>query len=154
MTANSSFRTSSHILGDVTLLGRLVQDRIGTLLEPHGLTHAQAVALVRLWRSASGSMPQATLISSLAVSRATGTQLLHDLESRDLVTREPDPADARSNLITLTPKGSALESDVLAVFDRVDGEIAGSLSSAEWQRLAGSLTTMTERVRASKDLDG
>jgi hypothetical protein len=55
MTANSSFRTSSHILGDVTLLGRLVQDRIGTLLEPHGLTHAQAVALVRLWRSPNGS---------------------------------------------------------------------------------------------------
>jgi DNA-binding MarR family transcriptional regulator len=88
------------------------------------------------------------------VSRATGTQLLHDLESLDLVTREADPADARSNLITLTPKGSALESDVLDVFDRVDGEIAGSLSPAEWQRLAGSLTTMTERVRASKDLDG
>jgi DNA-binding MarR family transcriptional regulator len=99
-------------------------------------------------------MPQATLISSLAVSRATGTQLLHDLESLDLVTREPDPADARSNLITLTPNGSALEGDVLAVFDQVDGEIAGSLSSADWDRLASSLTTMTERVRASKDLNG
>jgi DNA-binding MarR family transcriptional regulator len=154
MTANNSFRTSSHILGDVTLLGRLIQDRIGTLLDPHGLTHAQAVALVRLWRSPNGSMSQTKLISSLAVSRATGTQLLHDLESRDLVTREPDPGDARSNLVSLTPKGSALESDVLAIFDRVDGEIAGSLSSADWDRLAGSLTTMTERVRASKDLDG
>jgi hypothetical protein len=40
------------------------------------------------------------------------------------------------------------------VFDQVDGEIAGSLSSADWDRLAGSLTMMTERVRASKDLDG
>ena len=150
MQITDSFRTTAHLLGHVTLLGRLVQERIGVLLDPHDLTHAQAVALVRLWRSPDGSMPQATLISSLAVSRATGTQLLHDLERRGLVARQPDTADARRHLITLTDSGTALESTILGVFDQVEAEIVGSLPDAEWQDLSHALASMTDQALKAK----
>ena len=150
MQTTDSFRTTAHLLGNVTLLGRLVQERIGVLLDPHDLTHAQAVALVRLWRSSDGSMPQATLISSLAVSRATGTQLLHDLEGRGLVARQPDTADARRHLITLTDNGIAMESAVLGVFDQVEVEIVGTVPDAEWQHLSHALTSMTDQALKAK----
>lgn len=147
-----SFSGTAHVLGDVTLLGRLVQERIGTLLEPHGLTHAQAVALVRLWRSKNGSMRQAALINSLAVSRATGTQLLQDLEARGLVARSPDDTDARRYLVAVTDTGAALEPEVLAIFDQVESEIAGPLLAQESNGLAGALASMTNRARRSKGL--
>jgi DNA-binding MarR family transcriptional regulator len=150
MANKNSFRTTSHVLGNVTLLGRLVQERIGMLLDPYDLTHAQAVALVRLWRSPEGSMPQANLIRSLAVSRATGTQLLHDLERRGLVMREPDTGDARRHVVALTNDGIALEAEVLSVFDQVETEIVGSVPDADWQHLAGGLIAMTDRARQSK----
>lgn len=147
VASSKSFRGTSHVLGSVTLTGRLVADRIGSLLEPLDLTHAQAVALVRLWRSPTGSVPQTEMIDSLAVSRASGSQLLQDLEARGLVVRRLDKRDARRQVIFLTDAGVVIEQDVLEVFDRVEQEFVNDVDIAGRRSLDRVLGAMLDRAR-------
>jgi len=147
-----SFGTSTRLLGYVTLIGRLVQDRIGALLEPHHLTHAQAVVLVRLWRVPAESVSQTDLIDSLAVSRASGTQLLKDLEARGLVIRRPDRSDARRQLVSLTERGREMEEVVFDIFDEVEREVAGVVDEDGRRTLDAALAQMLTRARAAKGL--
>jgi DNA-binding MarR family transcriptional regulator len=67
-----------------------------------GIRPAQAVALVPL---ASGGLHASDLADQLRVSRQAIAQGVAALERHGYVTRVPDPADARAQIIELTPRG-------------------------------------------------
>lgn len=113
------------------MTARLAQEQVAIRLSALGISYAQAVVLVRLYRSASGSLPQSDMIDSLAVSRASGTLVLSQLEARGLVSRAADPGDARRLVIELTEAGRDLEEPVHAVFQEVESVIRRSLAPAE-----------------------
>jgi DNA-binding MarR family transcriptional regulator len=46
-------------------------------------------------------------------SKVAAFQLINQLEKQGLVARRPHPTDKRSNLIYLTPKGRAVESELI-----------------------------------------
>ncbi len=150
MKGTRSFRTTSHVLGLVTLVGRLVQERLGYLLQSHGLSFAQAVALVRLWRSPDGTLRQSDLIESLTVSRALGSQLLGELERMKLIVRRIDSSDGRRQVVALTESGANLETEVLKVFDQVENELLTGTSIADLDRTRTILLEMLARSRAAR----
>jgi len=123
------FASSSTLTTLLSLTGRLVQERIGRDLEPLGVSYAQAAVLVRLWRH--GEMPQAEMIQSLSLSRASGTQVLKELEQRGLIDRQPDYRDGRGRVVRLTEEGVDLEPQVFEVFQRVERAIRAPLSEDE-----------------------
>jgi DNA-binding MarR family transcriptional regulator len=67
-----------------------------------GIRPAQAVALVPL---AAGGLHASDLADQLRVSRQAIAQGVAALERHGYVTRVPDPADARAQIIELTPRG-------------------------------------------------
>jgi DNA-binding MarR family transcriptional regulator len=67
-----------------------------------GIRPAQAVALVPL---AAGGLHASDLADQLRVSRQAIAQGVAALERHGYVTRVPDPADARAQIIELTPHG-------------------------------------------------
>ena len=67
-----------------------------------GIRPAQSVALVPL---AAGGMHASGLADRLGVSRQAVAQAITALERHRYVTRVPDPVDARSRIIELTPRG-------------------------------------------------
>jgi DNA-binding MarR family transcriptional regulator len=67
-----------------------------------GIRPAQAVALVPL---AAGGLHASDLADQLRVSRQAMAQAVAALERHGYVTRVPDPADARAQIIELTPRG-------------------------------------------------
>lgn len=145
-----SFRTTPHVLGLVTLVGRLIQERLSPLLQPYGLTFAQAVALVRLWRSPDGTLRQSDLIGSLTVSRALGSQLLGELERMKLIDRRIDSSDGRRQVVSLTDAGAALEGAVLEVFDRVEEDLLTDITGDSVERVRSALLDMLGRSRAAR----
>jgi DNA-binding MarR family transcriptional regulator len=66
------------------------------------LRPAQSVVLVPL---ATGGLHASDLADRLAVSRQAVAQAVAALERHDYVSRLPDPADARAQIIELTPRG-------------------------------------------------
>jgi DNA-binding MarR family transcriptional regulator len=141
-----SFASSSTLTTLLALSGRLVQERIGRDLEPLGVSYAQAAVLVRLWRR-EGLMPQAEMIRSLALSRASGTLVLNELEQRGLIERRPDERDARRLVVRLTEEGVDLEPQVFDVFHRVESAVRAPLSEDEIANELRILRLVVERIR-------
>jgi DNA-binding MarR family transcriptional regulator len=85
---------------------RALARRFDEALRPLNLTHGQFSLLMSLNRPTPPAM--AAVAALLAMDRTTLTAALKPLERRALVRIAPDPADRRSRLMTLTPKGRNL----------------------------------------------
>ena len=144
-----SFASSPHLSGPLTLVGRLVQERIAHDLAGQGISYAQAVVLVRLWRR-GGEMPQTEMIQSLALSRASGTLVLNELSQRGLIERRPDEVDARRLVVQLTPAGHQLEPSVLEVFERVESVIRTQLDDEDVANTFRVLLAMLEAMQRDR----
>jgi DNA-binding MarR family transcriptional regulator len=71
-----------------------------------GLTPSQLAALATVERH--GPLTPSRLAEIERVSRPTGTRVLRGLVDSGLVARTPDPADGRSALVAIEPKGRDL----------------------------------------------
>ena len=83
-------------------------------LEPLGLTHSQYLLMVTLWEHPDPLCVK-DLSGLLKVDAPTLSPLLKRMESAGLLSRERNPADERSVLVTLTPRGRELRSRAGAV---------------------------------------
>src|SRR3954464_5527978 len=61
---------------------------------------------------------QAALAASIGADKTRLIGVLDDLQQRDLIEREPDPADRRVRLLGLTPEGRRLQQAVQAEIRR------------------------------------
>jgi DNA-binding MarR family transcriptional regulator len=81
---------------------RLVEHAWAEALEEQGLTHAGLIALHLL---ESGSLNQTDLARRARVENQTMSRTIDRLEREGFVTRVPDPADRRRQLVTRTDAG-------------------------------------------------
>jgi DNA-binding MarR family transcriptional regulator len=145
------FRDGPHVLGAVTLLARLVQDAVGTRLAELGITFAQAIAMVRLWQTEDGHLSQSALIERLAVSRASGSLVLRELESAGLVSREIDPTDARRQIVRITDEGRRLERPVHEAFELAETRFFEPVGSKEWWTTYRSLRSAIDVLLSDRE---
>jgi DNA-binding MarR family transcriptional regulator len=151
MPKREGFDEGPHVLGAVTLLARLVQDALTPRLAEFGLSFAEAVAMVRLWQSPTGSLPQSALIEKLAVSRASGSLVLSDLEQKGFVRRLLDPGDARRQIVELTERGTAIESEVHEAFEDLEGRLFHPIGSESWKTTYRSLRSAIDALVAVRN---
>jgi len=95
-------------------------------LRPAGLTNGQFSLLMALNRPKPPAM--APVAQLLAMDRTTLTAALKPLEREGLVRIEPDPADKRSRLLTLTDKGHAVLARALPIWQELHSAVEGSLA--------------------------
>lgn len=69
------------------------------------------------------------------------TAQVHRLEKAGLLTRAPDPEDARAALISLTDAGRVVLNEVRAARAAAVAPLVGALSDDERRRLRGAVTT-------------
>ncbi len=148
------FKDMPHLIGLVALLGRLAQEQVASALSPLGVTYAQAVALVRLWRADGTETLQRDLIESLGISRASGSEVLNQLEKLGLIERAWDRSDSRNRLVWLTTKGRELERPVLEVFDEVEDRLRDGGRSEDVEAAFAILRSMLENARRSRRQHG
>jgi DNA-binding MarR family transcriptional regulator len=147
------FADGPHVLGAVTLLARLVQDELSPRLAEHGLTFAEAVAMVRLWQAPGGTLGQSELIERLAVSRASGSLVLSELEANGFITRSIDPTDARRQVVALSEKGEFVQAAVHAEFEAVEARLFDPIGSDAWKTSYGSLRSAIETLLVIRNAD-
>jgi DNA-binding MarR family transcriptional regulator len=91
----------------------LVTRAYGPLLAPLGLTYPQYLVMMVLWESSP--LTVRALGERLLLESGTLSPLLRRLEARKLLKKQPDPADARRVIVSLTPRGRALADGVASV---------------------------------------
>jgi DNA-binding MarR family transcriptional regulator len=102
------------------------QRDVAAALKPLGLTHVQFVLLASVWwlteqARTPAELPSQTQVATYAETDVMMTSsVLRTLESRGLVTRTPDPADARVKRLGVTGEGRRRALDAVAVVEAVD----------------------------------
>jgi DNA-binding MarR family transcriptional regulator len=85
----------------------------------------------------------AAVASLLAMDRTTLTAALKPLERRGLVRVTADPADRRSRLMALTPKGMTLLAQAVPVWERTHREVEHLLPDGDPSRLRSNLRVLS-----------
>jgi DNA-binding MarR family transcriptional regulator len=102
-------------------------------LRQHGVRKHHYTVLLTL--EADGPTSQAELGRRLGIDRSDVHGVITTLAERGLVTRRPDPADPRRNVVTATDAGGALLAELDAAVDAAQDELVAALTPAERQAL-------------------
>ena len=82
-------------------------------LAPFDLTPHQFRALNAVARSGDGGgLRLKDLADALRIAPRSATEVVDQLEAKNLVQRRPDPSDRRATLITLTEQGASMRAEV------------------------------------------
>jgi len=92
----------------------------------------------------AGPASQARLGRRTGIDRSDVVASLNELADRGLVSRSPDPDDARRNVITITPAGRAYFRRLDQILTNVQDELLTPLTSAERNTLVALLTRLLE----------
>ena len=98
------------------------QRAIAKALQPLDLTHVQFVLLAcTWWLNSQGERPSQVALASFAGTDVKMTSaVLRELERKDLVRREVDPADARAFRLRATRVGGRLAPRAVEAVEAVD----------------------------------
>jgi len=96
-------------IGRLKRCSALIHRRLDETFAAHGLTHWEFDVLATLRRAgAPHCLAPTALFAALMVTSGTMTNRLQRLQASGWVERLPNPDDARSMLVQLTPRGLAL----------------------------------------------
>ena len=130
-------------VGVVTRLARLrshLDAEIATVFARYQLTPADFQVIVTLRRAGSPyRLPQARLMTRLALTSGTVSVRIDKLVKRGVVVREPDATDARVTLVRLTDEGVSLFDEIAPVHLRNEDRLLSALDDDERETLAGLL---------------
>lgn len=94
------------VIGRLNRCAALMRRRLDAKFEEFGLSNWEFDVLATLRRSgAPHQLAPTALFSQLMVTSGTMTHRLQRLEAQGWVSRAPNPADARSLLVQLSPAG-------------------------------------------------
>ena len=140
------FETSHHVRDACLCLhvqrtARALARRFDDAFRPLDLTSGQFSLLVSLNRAAAPSI--GSVASLLAMDRTTLTAALKPLERRGLVRVSVDDKDRRSRLLKLTPKGRALLSRAVPIWEKTHTAVEKQLAGADPDRLRNDLHVLS-----------
>ncbi|WP_393734522.1 MarR family winged helix-turn-helix transcriptional regulator [Streptomyces sp. Y20] len=122
------------------LLGQAIACRLAAL----GVTTGQLPTLLALY--AQDGQTQTQLARRTGVEQPTMAVNLRRMERDGLITRTPDPADARRALVHLADKARAVRHDVQALRSRIDTEALAGFTPAEHEQLRGMLDRLVHNL--------
>lgn len=103
--------------------------RVDAALREHGLRAGQEMILLQLW--GEDGLTQSQLVDRLCVEPPTVTKMLQRMEAEGLLTRRPDPDDARISRVFLAAPGRCLEQLVQQCWAEVEGQLTDGMTLEE-----------------------
>ena len=126
---------------------RLVTQAYTPILTALGITYPQYLVLMVLWEK--DNQPVNDIARRLLLETNTVTPLLQRMEKLGIVSRKKGERDRRQQIVSLTPKGKALEEEAYAHVPSGMGErlSACPLRLEDYQSLAQELDSIIETLR-------
>ncbi|HEY3688536.1 MAG TPA: MarR family transcriptional regulator [Streptosporangiaceae bacterium] len=126
-------------------LSRALVDAERPVLDEHGLTMWAYIVLLHL--DDHPTRTQAALAESIRADKTRIITVLDDLQDRGLIAREPDPADRRARLLSLTPAGRALRDRTQAAIQRKEERLLARLPAHARQGFLDALRVLSALPR-------
>jgi DNA-binding MarR family transcriptional regulator len=132
--------TPMGVVGRVSRAARLLERGVDRVLDEHGVGGGEFDILATLRRSGPPyRLTPGALVRSSMVTSGAVTARLDRLAAKELVTRETDPGNRRSVLVTLTARGRRLVDRVVEAHVANEEALLAPLSRRDRDQLAGLL---------------
>jgi len=135
------------LIGDVS---RMLRERFNQLACTLGLTQAQARALIHL--SLNEGISQVELARLLEIQPITLGRQLDRLAKANLIERRTDPHDRRAWRLYLTPPGTNLPKEIIALVRDLMREGADGIGENALERLTHDLERIKQNL-SKPDID-
>lgn len=147
-TVNSPFQTDSagYLMNRIA---RQFAQLLGERLRPLGLMPAQFPILLALWQRDGQS--QHELVAGANLRQATIANTLARMERDGLIRRVPNPADARSRLITLTERSRQLQEAATDIALGINQEALSALDDTEREHFVEAMQRIVTRQQQMLD---
>ena len=126
------------LLALFTQAGKLLREAADEAMSRHGVRVGQHIVLSVLW-DADGLTP-GEIARRLGAATPTIVNTATRMEEAGLITRQPDPADARLVRLYLTPRGRAAREPVREARAALEQYATATLTPAEREHLRSALT--------------
>src|SRR6476661_496719 len=113
-----------------------------------------AAMFVPLARALVAREEPALLAQDINADKSRIIGVLDDLQQRELIKRQPDAADRRVHLLSLTPAGDRLRRSVEAAIRRSEEEVLATLPADDREAFLRSLKSLYERYRVPASREG
>ncbi len=107
------------------------EKKANPLLQNYDLTDAQYKILKYLCAHQTDAVRQVDLEKYYSMTHPTTIGLLDTLEKKGFVIRKPNPADARSRVISLTDKALAMQEQLSEIGDTLESQFTKALTEEE-----------------------
>lgn len=98
-----------NIVGRILKLGKVLEKRVGKVLQPSGIHYTDLDVLATIRRSGTPyELAPKQLMKSVLITSGAMTALLERLTKLELIYRAPDAKDGRIKLVGLTEKGKKI----------------------------------------------
>lgn len=146
-----AFAEAQYVTGLLSRIDRFMQIALDRRLRRYGLSLAQYLVIVRLWRAEPTPVSQAALAADLELERSSISALVTSLERAGLVVRTTDEHDARRRLVHLAPDGTRLEGPVFELIAEYERDLLAVLQPGERADLEAVLERVLDRARWLRD---
>jgi DNA-binding MarR family transcriptional regulator len=131
------------VVGRIQRAARLLERGLRDHFAAHDLQTWEFDILATLRRSGHPyRLTPGALVESAMVTSGAITNRIDRLVARELVTRETDPGNRRSVLITLTERGRLLVDEIVVCHVENEARMLAPLAAPEQEQLAGLLRTL------------
>ncbi len=127
-------------------VARLHHYRVHELVEGLGLYRGQPPLLYELWKQ--DGRTHSDLAAKMQITPATITRMIQRMEKAGFVQRRPDEHDQRVSRVYLTEEGRAVQSELQAVFERLERETFAGFNEQELVVLRGFLGRIRANLQA------
>lgn len=139
-------------IGRLKRCAALLQRRLDETFAEFGLSFWEFDMLATLRRSgAPYCLAPTTLFSTLMVTSGTMTHRMNKLEASGFVARLPNPEDARSMLVQLTPAGLALIDRAVEAHVANEHRILAPMKAADLAALDAKLAVLLAALESPGD---
>lgn len=136
--------SQTHIAFGLSRLGAAMRADAWRKSDETGITPTQGQILSHL--AARGPVRTGAIAAALQVSQPTASDAIAALSRKGLLTRRPDPHDARASQLRLTAKGRRVASEAAALPAEL-GQAIEALDAVEQATLLRSLTKMIRTLQ-------
>jgi DNA-binding MarR family transcriptional regulator len=139
-----AFLSQSPIV-QITRVARRVEASLDLILREEGVTFFEALVLAAIFFEKKGGIRPSQLAETFQTSRGNVSHCISSLETKGLVKRRLDPADARALRLLLEPAGRKRAVRVVGVLDRMQRHFEQSVG-------VGRLESMLEKMGTVEEL--
>jgi DNA-binding MarR family transcriptional regulator len=133
------------LLALFTQAAKLLREAADDAMSKHGVRVGQHIVLSALWEQ-DGLTP-GEIARRLGVATPTVVNTATRMEEAGLLTRQPDPADARLVRLQLTPAGRQSRKPVRAARSALERHATATLTAGELESLRSGLRKIIAQLR-------